>query len=297
MDLLYSLPAYNFLGLEEKHSNFEKSKIAVLQIPFDSTTSWKPGTRFGPKAIIEASRYIELYDHEIDFEAYKEGIFTFNELEPSRGNCDETMQRIEESASDILSKKKFLVSLGGDHSVSIGLLNAFAEHFKDFSILHFDAHQDLREEYEGSKNSHACAMARGFEKAKSMVQVGIRSTEKEELEFAKRNGIKVVFAEEFNEKPLEKIIKEIMPNLKQKVYISIDVDALDPSEMPSTGTPEPNGLKYHQILKIIRKVAEEKEIIGLDVVELMPIDGLHAPNFLAAKMIYKILGYKFKYQK
>ncbi len=295
MEFLHSLPDYNFLGLEKKFTDFKNAKVAILPVPFGATASYQLGANFGPKAIIDASRFIELYDHEIDFHPSEVGICTLNELEPSVV-ADEMVKRVESAADEVLSHKKFLVTLGGDHAVAIGVFKAVAKHYKEFTILHFDAHQDLRQEYEGTPNSHACALARGFEQSKSLVQVGIRSTEKKQLEFAKKNGIKVVFAEEFNDKPIEKIVEEILPHLKQNVYISIDIDVLDPSEMPSTGTPEPNGLKFFQVMKVIRKVCEQKNLIGFDLVELMPTAS-KAPDFLAAKMAYKIIGYKFNPRK
>jgi len=270
------LEPFNFLGLEDQ--DYDKSKVAVFPVPYSSTTYWKSGTKEGPQAIIEASRHIELYDVETKRDASRYGVFTLELLEPSKNSPEETMARIKNVMDKLLHDGKFPVTLGGEHSITLGAIQAFKEKFNDFSVLQIDAHSDLREEFEGTKFHHACVMKRIKDLGISITQVGIRSvSEGEKLENA-------FFAPDL---PVEKIIS----TLKEKVYLTFDLDAFDPSIMPSTGTPEPGGLGWYETLNLIKEVARQRKIIGADVVELDPISGLHAPDFLAAKLVYKIINY------
>ena len=270
------LEPFNFLGLEDQ--DYDKSKVAVFPVPYSSTTYWKSGTKEGPQAIIEASRHIELYDVETKRDASRYGVFTLELLEPSKNSPEETMARIKNVMDKLLHDGKFPVTLGGEHSITLGAIQAFKEKFNDFSVLQIDAHSDLREEFEGTKFHHACVMKRIKDLGISITQVGIRSvSEGEKLENA-------FFAPDL---PVEKIIS----TLKEKVYLTFDLDAFDPSIMPSTGTPEPGGLGWYETLNLIKEVARQRKIIGADVVELDPIPGLHAPDFLAAKLVYKIINY------
>ncbi|MBI3587930.1 agmatinase family protein [Candidatus Micrarchaeota archaeon] len=332
MKLLHSLPPYNFCGSgQDGEKAFERARVAVLPVPFDSTATYGTGAREGPHAIISASRFLEPYDSELKFNAEKQvGFFTLNELEPARGDSKETVGRVKDVVGQVLEKKKFPLMLGGEHSITIGAVQAIAQHFhaKDASVLCFDAHADWWDEYEGSGYSHASVGARIADAGNSggakrvaatlrgekiaditpsianekigEVIVGVRSAGEQELANAGKAGVEIVFAHEFNDggkgngANLDKIIqKRILPKLKRDVYLSFDLDGLDPSIMPSVGTPEPNGLLWWQVTKIIREVAMARNIVGADVVELSPIPGLAAPDFLAAKLAYFIAASAF----
>jgi agmatinase len=270
---------FNFLGLDDQ--DYDKARVVIFPIPYSSTTYWKSGTKEGPQAIIEASRHMELYDIETGENPSKEGIFTLPLLEPSKNSPQETIAQIKEVVDKLLSDGKFLVMLGGEHSITLGAVQSFREKFSDLSVLQIDAHTDLRDEFEGTRYHHACVMKRIKDLGLSITQVGIRSiSESEEAE-------NLFLAPEL---PIEKIIS----TLKQNVYITFDLDAFDPSIMPSTGTPEPGGLGWYEALDLIREVSKKRKIIGVDVVELDPVPGLIAPDFLAAKLVYKIIGFVLK---
>ena len=287
MKLFYANEPYNFGGIPEQ--DFKSAKVVVLPVPYDSTAYYKSGQREGPKAIIEASRHMELYDIELGKEICEEvGIYTLDELQPSKNSPKETMDRISEAVSEIFKSGKFPVVLGGEHSVAIGCVQAAVKFYKDLTVLQIDAHGDMRDEWESTKYSHACAMRRCRELAKDVVQCGIRSISKEEIDYIKKSGIKnIFFMPDFD-------IDKILGAIKTKdVYVSWDLDSLDPCYLPSTGTPEPSGLSYSQILSLMKKLCKEKNVVGLDANELMPIPGIHHPEFGVAKAIYKIMGYKF----
>lgn len=295
--IFYSTDPVNFGGLHDEYTDYAKSKVVVVPVPFDSTACSSPGQRFGPESIISASAGLELYDEEINFEAYKQGICTTEEMEPCRGNVEENNARIKKTLEEFLQDGKFVVTLGGDHSITYGALSAFAERseLKPFSVLQLDAHADVAEDMEGSRYTHASVMRRARESfTDNIVQVGLRSVSKEEIDYNKDN----IFLAIDLQKDFASKIQEIVSRLKyDNVYITFDVDALDPSEMPSTGTPEPGGMRYYEILALLKAVCEKKNVIGFDCVELMPIPALDAPNTVAAKICYKLIGYKLKFQK
>lgn len=271
-----SLEPFNFLGLDKQ--DYNSSKFIIFPVPYSSTAYWKSGTKDGPQAIIDASRHIELFDIETKKDSSKDGIFTLDLLEPSKNSPEETMERIKDVVDKLLEDKKIPIILGGEHSITYGTISSFKEKFSDFSVLQLDAHSDLREEFEGTKFHHACVMKRIKDLGIPVVQVGIRSISEDE------SPENVFFAPEI---PIDKILSV----LKEKVYLTFDLDVLDPSIMPSTGTPEPGGLGWYEVLNFIKQVAKKKKIIGADVVELDPIPGLVAPDFLAAKLVYKIINY------
>lgn len=276
---------FNFLGLENQ--NYQKSKVVILPVPYSSTTYWKPGTKEGPQAIIDASRRIELYDLELEKDPSKKGIFTLEMLEPSKNSTKETMVRIEKVVSQLLRDKKLMIMLGGEHSITFGALSAFAKKIKNLSVLQLDAHTDLRDEFEGTKYHQACVMKRIRELGLPVTQVGIRSIDESEADYIKKKKIKTIFYAPNLD------INKIVTTLRKNVYLTFDLDVLDPSIMPSVGTPEPGGLGWYEVLDLIEKVAKNKNIVGADVVELCPIPGFHAPDFLAAKLVYKIISYIF----
>ncbi len=292
--LLYSLPPYNFAGLEEEYSDYAKARFIVLPIPFDSTASFKSGAREAPHAIINASRFLELYDHELGVEAFRAGIHTTRELAPARGDVAETLRRTRQAVGDVIDAKKIPVVLGGDHSLAIASIQAFAERGKNFFVLALDAHADCWPELEGSKYSHASVGARvadlGREVAARNIRetiVGVRSISVEEEKFVEEHEIKVFYANAFNEKKIASVIASLK---QENVYLTVDFDVFDPAIMPSVGTPEPGGLSWKQVTTLITTVAQKKRVIGADFCELTPIPALEAPNFLAAKLVYKTIS-------
>jgi agmatinase len=282
-DLFYT--QRNFAALPPHYSEFETSKVVILPVPYDSTTTWRSGSRDGPLAIIDASQHLELYDHELDREVHLAGIHTLPELQPSMKGPEETVMRVHEVASDLIRKGKFVVMLGGEHSLTVGMVKAFRERFDSLSVLQLDAHADLRDAYEDSKYSHACVMRRVLEYC-PIVQVGVRSLCEEEHRFLTQNQMQPFFAEGL---PLD--IDGIVSALSTDVYVTIDLDVLDPSIMSAVGTPQPGGISWHEILKILRRVAETRRIVGCDLVELCPAEGPPSCAFLASKLAYKLIGY------
>jgi agmatinase len=280
--------AINFAALPEKYSALENAEVVIIPVPYDRTSTWMKGADKGPAAIIEASANMELYDIETDSEVYRKGIFTDKPL-VCEGPPEGMIDAVATKAAYYIEKGKFTVVIGGEHSVSIGSIKAQAENNRDITVLQLDAHADLRPEYNGSKYNHACVMARAKELA-AIVQVGIRSMDSSEKEFMKSEN--VFFADDIH-KDRQWFTKAIS-KLTKKVYITIDLDVLDPSIMPSTGTPEPGGLFWYDCLAFLKGVFNKRNVIGFDVVELCPNDANKAPDFLAAKLIYKLLSYKFK---
>lgn len=278
----------NYGGLDEEFSTYENAEIVVLPVPYDGTSTWIKGADKGPDAILEASENMELYDIETDFEVYTQGIATVAPV--TEASSPEAMAKeVEHRMDSILKDKKFPVLLGGEHSVSIGAFRAFAKHYENFSVLQLDAHSDMRSEYEESTHNHACVMARAKEVA-TVAQVGIRSScidEKVNIE-----PDRIFYAYEIKES--DTWMYEVSQKLNDNVYITIDLDVFDPAYMPSTGTPEPDGMNYREVMTFLKLINERHNIIGLDVVELCPNATNKAPDFLAAKLIYQILSIKFK---
>lgn len=277
----------NFGDLPDEYSTLEHVKVVLIPVPYDRTSTWMKGADKGPSAIIEASAHMELYDIETDSEVYKKGIFTAEPVD-----CpelpEEMVEMVAEQARKQLENGKFVVVMGGEHSVSIGSARAHAADNAELTVLQLDAHSDLRDQYEGSRYNHACTMARIAELC-PIVQVGIRSMDASEKKALDTN--RVVFAAEIyrNKNWIEKVLSKLSKN----VYVTIDLDVFDPSIMPSTGTPEPGGLFWYDVLRLLRAVFEKKNVVGFDVVELCPDQRNKAPDFLAAKLIYKLLSYKF----
>jgi len=289
----FALP-YNFGGLLPEESAFERAQIVILPLPYEQTTTYGTGTKDGPRALITASRNMELYDEELDYEVYQLGIHTLREVETEASGPSAMVERITAVARELLRHGKFVVGLGGEHTVSVGLIRAFAERFPGLSVLQFDAHGDLRDTYHGTPFSHACVMRRAAELV-PVVQVGIRSLSREEAEFVRQGKTRVFYAPQVLGSPT--LATSIANALTEQVYITVCLDAFDPSIMPAVGTPEPGGLGWYDVLNIVRRVAETRHIVGFDVVELFPIPGYVAPDFLAAKLVYKLLGYRFRLGK
>ena len=277
----------NYGNLPNKYCNLKKSKIAIVPVAYDGTSTWIKGANKGPTALLDASKYLELYDIETDSEVYKNGIFTNTPLKSFK-SPREMVGIVNSKINKFIAQDKFIVLIGGEHSVSIGSIYAHANTYPNMSVLQLDAHSDLRDIYRNSKYNHACVMARAKEVC-PIVQVGIRSMDSSELPFI--DDDKIFYAKDMcnSEKWMKKAINQLSPD----VYITIDLDVFDPSIMPSTGTPEPGGLYWYAVLKFLRKVAIKRNIVGFDVVELCPNRNNKAPDFLAAKLIYKLLSYKF----
>ncbi|MCJ7728366.1 MAG: agmatinase, partial [Sedimentisphaerales bacterium] len=278
--------AINFGALPEKHSAVENAEVVIIPVPYDRTSTWMKGADNGPAAIIEASANMELYDIETDSEVYQKGIFTDKPIE-CEGPPEEMIDVVAAKVTHYIEKGKFIVVIGGEHSVSIGSIKAQAENNKNFTVLQLDAHLDLRDEYNSSRYNHACVMARVRELV-PIVQVGIRSMDSSEKKFMKSEN--VFFAEDIYKN--RRWFTKAISRLTDKVYITIDLDVLDPSIMPSTGTPEPGGLLWYDCIAFLKKVFDKRNVVGFDIMELCPNDNNKAPDFLAAKLIYKLLSYK-----
>ena len=288
----------NFLGIEDEFSSFENSKVVILPIPYEATVSYGGGTSKGPGAILNASHYVEFYDEETKREVFKEfGIATLEPLDFTNLNEENSLGLIYNTSKKLIQEGKFVISLGGEHTISQALIVPFAEKYPDLSILHVDAHSDLRKDYLGNKFSHASVMARVCEylDPSRIVQVGIRAQCVEEAEFIKENGITTLYAHEIRAGKYRKIVKGwddfAIEKLSDNVYVTFDVDGFDPSIMPATGTPEPNGLLWHETMTLLRKLGKTKNLVGCDVVELATIAGLHHPDLTAAKLVSKMINY------
>jgi len=277
----------NFGHLTEQYSNLEQARIVVIPVPYDGTSTWVKGADKGPSAIIKASANLELYDIETDSQVYRSGIFTDNPVEEA-SSPEKLVEVVAARVRFHIKTEKFTVVVGGEHSVSIGSIKAYAESYGNTTVLQLDAHSDLRDEYNGSKYNHACVMARVRELC-PILQVGIRSMDSSEKELM--NGENAFFAKDICQKT--DWFERAVARLSDRVYITIDLDVFDPSIMSSTGTPEPGGLLWYDVLAFLKTITQKKDVVGFDVVELCPNPQNRAPDFLAAKLIYKLLSYKF----
>lgn len=282
---------FNFGGIAEPElSSFDAARILVWPVPYEGTVSYGHGAAGGPRAIIEASRNMELFDEEIWGSVYRLGIHTLEELE-AIDPPEAMMAQIERRAEELFDTGKFLVMLGGEHSITGPVLRALGRRVERLSVLQIDAHADLRESYDGTIHSHASIMARAVEVC-PVVQVGIRSISEAEALRLKETPTKIFWAKDVVGRA--DWHEEAISHLTENVYITIDIDGLDPSLVPTTGTPEPGGLGWYDALGIVRAVAGSRKIVGLDVTELAPTPGNSSPDFLTAKLVYKSLGYIFE---
>ncbi|MFN4228089.1 MAG: agmatinase [Candidatus Ratteibacteria bacterium] len=286
MDKIY----FNFLSIPSV--SFKKAKFIVLPIGYEGTVTGNSGTKFAPLSIIYSSRNFELYDEELEFEPYEIGIKTEQEIEPDFHTPEKMIKKIEKGVLYYLKNKKFIIGIGGEHSITVGLFKAHKKYFKDLNYICLDAHSDLREKYNNTKFSHACVNRRIYEEGTNLHILGVRSISKEEVEFLKeKKEIKIYYAYQMKkENWCEKIIKDIKPG---KYYLSIDVDFFDPSLIPETGTPEPNGFFWEETIEFIKNLILRKdiEICGFDLVELASTKIFTSSSLICAKLIYKIIGY------
>lgn len=290
-------PKQNFLDLEPEYSGLDSSRVVIVPAPYEYRTSFGKGTRSGPEAILAASAHVETYDEEYDYElCYELGLATLRPL-PLDGLYDaDAIATVEQVVAELLQRGKFVVTLGGEHTIAIAPIRAHLRAFPQMSLLHLDAHADLREHYDGSPYSHACVMARVLEflQPERLVQVGIRALSREEAERIRRDSIYTVFAADIRRNQHDTWISGVLSRLGSQVYITLDVDVLDPAQMPATGTPEPNGLWYHEVIALLRSIRESgRRIVGFDVVEFAPIAGLHHAAMTVARLVYKALTIAF----
>ena len=281
-----------YAGIPAENATYENSKVVLVTVPYDGTSTWGKGADKGPELFLDASENMELYDIETDSEPYLQGVYRAGEV--SENSTPEKMveavyQKTKELVKD---REKLFTLIGGEHSVSIGSIRAVGEEYKQLTVLQLDAHTDLRPEYQGSKNNHACAVFEANQKHK-LVQVGIRSMDAEEKQYLPPK--RVFFAHEIAKN--EDWIKDVLDKVTGNVYITIDLDAFDPSIAPSTGTPEPGGLQWYPTLKLLRKVFKKCNVVAFDIVELMDSPAAKPTAFLAAKLYYKMLAYYHKYNK
>lgn len=281
-------PAENFLGLPPDESAFDKCAVVILPVPYEATVSYMGGTRLGPRSVLHASRYVELYDPELDAEPYTLGVHTLPELLLSAAGPETALAELRCAIDALLDAGKFVITLGGEHSISAPPIEAHADRASGtLSVLQLDAHADLRSEYEGTPFSHACVMYRVHRQVR-LVPVGIRSLTREERALMREHEMAVVFGHEVGGSGW---MDRVIAALGESVYITIDVDYFDPSLVPATGTPEPGGGTWASTLTLLERVFAEKRVVGCDVVELAPIPGLVAPDFLVAKLVYKLIGF------
>ena len=277
---------FNFGGLDDEHSGLDGARIAVLPAPYDFSTTYQSGTRWGPRAILDASRNMELWDEELGA-TYRAGIHTLPELEPTALGPEAMAERVEQAVGWILDRGKLPVMLGGEHSLTAGAVRAAAQRTRGLSVLQFDAHADMRDRYLDSPFSHACVMRRVREIVPA-VSVGIRSMSEEEARFLERTPAPMWSTRAF--RALGGRWEPILKALTDDVYVTFDLDALDPAALPATGTPEPGGLDWYEAVDLLAAVARRSRIVGFDVVELAPIPGQVASDFLAARLTYRLMG-------
>lgn len=281
---------FNFGGLPAEYADQEKARVLIWPVPFEKTVSYGVGTKDGPQSIIDASRNMELFDEEIGGETAQIGIHTLPPIDGDR-EPDEMMQVLYDETARLLQSGKFICMLGGEHSISAPVIKAHKEVYPRLSVLQIDAHADLRDKYDGTPHSHASVMRRVVEFCPA-VQVGIRSLSSEEALAIPSLPTRIFFAKDIVGKT--GWIDDVVESLTEDVYLTIDVDGFDPSIIPTTGTPEPGGLMWYDVVWLIQKVARERRIVGMDVTELSTAPDNNSPSFLTAKLIYKTLGYVFR---
>lgn len=284
-----------FLGLSAKYSSAASARVYVIPVPYEHTTSYKQGTASGPRALLDASQEVELFDDELWIEPFKIGVHTTEPVDIERVKTGEAkpFQPLYEVVKPLVDNDKFPLIIGGEHSLTLGAVRACAERYKDLSILQVDSHCDLRPAYEGDPYSHASIGYRLYESLPKplLTQVGVRNVSWQEARWMETEAPKInIFWARMQDKWN---FNEIVNTLSDNVYLSIDVGALDSSVMPSTSSPEPGGMNWYQLMELIKHVCVRKNVVGADIVELSPIPGLHAPDFLAAKIAYKLIGYRY----
>ncbi len=281
----------NAYDLREEHRRLSTARYAILLLPYERTTTYVGGTAGGPQAFVAASQQVELYDAELDREPYRAGIYAAPALRfAQEWDESECLARIRAAASNLLEQNKILIGIGGEHTVTLPLVQAHQARFPDLQVLQLDAHADLRDEFEGTPLNHACVMRRVRELV-SHVAVGVRSMSREETDFVEENEIPIFAARDFvlGRTGPEEVVAALDPG--RPVYVTIDLDCFDPSEAPGVGTPEPGGLSWYGVTSILERVAAERRVVGFDVVELRPLQDSVVTEYLAAKLVYRMIGY------
>ena len=278
-----------FLGVRAEEAPLSRARVVVIPAPFDQTTSYMPGTRFGPRAILEASRQVEFYDEELDREPHEIGVATLESIEIEPADMEAGMRSLEAVVGEVAAQGKIPLTLGGEHSLSIAPVAALRDRYPGLSVLQLDAHLDLRDSYQGTKLSHASVMRRIRELGVPTVAVGIRAVSREEADYVHAERVPVFLGREIRRRGLD--VDAILAEVGNPVYITVDLDAFDPAYVPGVGTPEPGGLTWDEGLVLVRAVCERRQVVGVDVVELCPIPGQIVSEFFAAKLVNKIIGY------
>ncbi len=279
-----------FLGADAPQASWADAQAVVLPLAFERTTSYGKGTANGPAALLAASAQVELWDQELATEAVKVGVFTAPELRPTV-DMNSVMSEMESAARSHLEAGKWLVSLGGEHSLTLGPVRAACSLYSDLGVLQFDAHADLRQSYEGSPHSHACIMRRLSDLGLPSAAIGLRSLSQPESKFIADRQIPVIWGRQLAQ--AEALLDDLLAQLPARIYLTFDVDFFDPALLPSTGTPEPGGGSWYPTLRLLRRIFEQKDVVAMDVVELAPRKDAPASDFVAAKLVYKCLGYRF----
>ncbi len=279
----------NFLGLPERYARYDKARYAVLSVPYDSTVSFQVGTRSGPRAIITASQQVELFDEEYEREFYEFGVATLDPLFPNMAGPEAMHAEILTAAKRVVRDGKTLITFGGEHSITAPLVRAVNLKHKKLSVLQIDAHADLRDEYEGTKASHAAVMRRVLEQKVPVVPVGIRNYSLDEHRFMKKHHFKPITARETRNNV--DWIMQAVDSLSENVYVTIDIDGFDPAYAPGTGTPEPGGMDWFQVTDLLKATTMARNIVAFDIVEVSPIPGSAQTEFLAAKLAYKLIAH------
>ncbi len=281
----------SFGGRDGATVDLEKAKVLILPVPYDGTTTYTPGTRQGPSAILQASQHLELFDDEMGQEVFRVGIATLEEMEVDVSSPQAMVAKVRSLGEKILDAGFFPLMLGGEHLLSLGMIQAVASRTENLSILQLDAHTDLRETYQGTGHSNACVM-RLASRHGALVPVGIRSLSAEEHRWTEQQSLQVFYATDIYNRWdwQEKVVAQLRPH----VYITIDLDVFDPGVMPAVGTPEPGGLHWYEVLKLLRSVCQARKVVGADIMELCPQPGNIAPDFFAAKLAYKLIAYRFE---
>ncbi|SDK90861.1 agmatinase [Salinimicrobium catena] len=277
----------NYAGIPDKYARLDDAKVVLIPVPYDGTSTWQKGADKGPDAFLEASENMELFDIETRTEVYKKGVYLAPPVTED-SSPEKMVEAVYKTTKNYLKQEKFVTLFGGEHSISIGSIRAFNETFEDLTVVQIDAHADLRPEYEGSTCNHACAVYEASKKT-NLIQVGIRSMDISEMDHMDEN--QVYWAHDLYEDWMDDAIGQMTPN----VFITIDLDAFDPSILPSTGTPEPGGMFWYETLEFLKLMFKKKNVVGFDIVELNPNEKEKSSDFLAAKLYYKMLSYKFKY--
>lgn len=281
---------FNFAGLPEPLCSFDRSKAVIVPVPYDLTTSYIPGTRNGPRAIIDASTHIELFDDELECDTSEIGIHTLDFIEPTTRSPEHMVDIVKKVVSEVITGEKMPVVLGGEHSITLGAVQAFKQNGVEFGVIQLDAHADLRDTYQDSAYNHAC-VGRRIHEICPLTQIGIRSLCAEEFDYLKASDITTFFARDVVGN--DACIDQILSATPQNIYLTIDMDVFDPSVMPSVGTPEPGGLDWYRTTALLKKIILNKNIIGFDLVELCPAPGNIAPDFFTAKLCLKMMAYCF----